>query len=106
MTPLEAIRSATLNGAKYLGMDRDIGSLEAGKLADLVILDGNPLADIRQSDTVSKVMLNGRLYALPRMDEVGARPKARRPFFFEGAENVAMPIDANLRDRGDGDAGE
>jgi hypothetical protein len=40
------------------------------------------------------------------MDEVGARPKARRPFFFEGAENVAMPIDANLRDRGDGDADE
>ncbi len=106
MTPLEALRTATINGAHYLGMDRDIGSLEPGKLADLVVLDGNPLADIRQSDTVHQVMLNGRLYALPRMDEVGAHPKARQPFFFEGAENVGMPIDATLRDRGDGDAAD
>ena len=105
MTPLEALRTATLNGAHYLGLDRDIGSLEPGKLADLVILDGNPLADIRQSDTVHQVMLNGRLYALPQMQEVGARAKPRRPFFFEGAENVAMPIDTRVhaRDAGDGD---
>jgi len=106
MTPLEALRTATINGAQYLGLDRDIGSLEPGKLADLVILNGNPLADIRQSDTVHQVMLNGRLYALPHLQEAGAQAKPRRPFFFEGAENVAMPIDTRVhaRDAGDGDA--
>jgi imidazolonepropionase-like amidohydrolase len=108
MTPMEALRTATLNGAHYLGLDHDIGSLEPGKLADLVILDGNPLADIRQSDSVHAVMLNGRLYTLPRLDEAGAHPKPRQAFFFDGLENVAMPIDAHLHadDVGDGDAQE
>ena len=61
MTPLEAIRSATLNGAKYLGLDKDVGSLEVGKLADLAIIDGDVVSDIRKSDRVTHVMINGRL---------------------------------------------
>ena len=63
----------------------DIGSLELGKLADLVIVDGDVLADIRQSDRIHRVMLNGRLYNPATMNEVGAHPKARKPFFFDGA---------------------
>jgi imidazolonepropionase-like amidohydrolase/Tol biopolymer transport system component len=94
MAPLQAIRDATLNGAHYLGMDRDIGSLEVGKLADLVVIDGDPLADIRQSDRVVDVMLNGRLYALPHMDEVAPRALARKPFFFDGADGASMPVSA------------
>ncbi|MFQ6604243.1 MAG: amidohydrolase family protein [Fidelibacterota bacterium] len=62
MTPMEALTASTLNGAAYIGMEQDIGSLAPGKLADLVILDKNPLEDIRNSDSVSMVMLNGRLY--------------------------------------------
>jgi imidazolonepropionase-like amidohydrolase/Tol biopolymer transport system component len=92
MTPLEAIRNATLNGAHYLGMDRDIGSLEVGKLADLVIIDGDPTTDIRQSDRIVDVMQNGRLYALPRLDEIAPRNRPRAPFFFDGADGAAMPV--------------
>jgi imidazolonepropionase-like amidohydrolase/Tol biopolymer transport system component len=94
MTPLEAIRSATLNGARYLGMDKDIGSLEPGKLADLVVIDGDVPADIRQSDRVSHVMLNGRLYESASMDEVGATPRKRKPFFFERTPGGYVPVAA------------
>jgi imidazolonepropionase-like amidohydrolase/Tol biopolymer transport system component len=92
MTPLEAIRSATINGAKYLGMDSEIGSLEPGKLADLVVIDGDVLSDIRNSDRVSQVMVNGRLYDAITMDEVGATPRKRRPFFFERSPGGYVPV--------------
>jgi imidazolonepropionase-like amidohydrolase len=101
MTPLQAIRDSTLNGAHYLGMDHDIGSLEVGKLADLVVIAGDPLADIRQSDRIADVMLNGRLYALPRMDEVAPRARARKPFFFDGADGASMPVSAVGHELGD-----
>lgn len=95
MTPLEALRSATLNPARYLGLDRFVGSLEPGKLADLVILDGDVLKDIRQSDQIRSVMLGGRLYELPTMNEVWPRRKPRAPFFFEDARGE-MAVDADL----------
>lgn len=94
MTPMEIIRVATLNGAKYLGMDKDVGSLEVGKLADLVIIDGDVLKDIRQSDRISQVMLNGRLYDTSTMNEVGAHPKNRKPLFFEGKNAGGMSVEA------------
>ncbi|MDY0747405.1 amidohydrolase family protein [Paucibacter sp. R3-3] len=94
MTPLEALRTATANPAHYLGLDKDIGSLEAGKLADLVIIDGDVLKDIRQSDRVSQVMLNGRLYDAKTMNETVSRERARQPFFFDGADGKSMPLDA------------
>ncbi|MEL7370527.1 MAG: amidohydrolase family protein [Myxococcota bacterium] len=71
MTPLEALRSATLSPAKTLGMADQIGSIEAGKLADLVVLDKNPLQNIRNTDSVRMVMLNGRLYDAATMDQIG-----------------------------------
>jgi imidazolonepropionase-like amidohydrolase/Tol biopolymer transport system component len=80
MTPLEALRSGTLGGARYLGLDKDLGSLEPGKLADLVVLDRNPLENIRNSDSVRSVMLNGRLYDAATMNEVDAHPKPRPAF--------------------------
>ena len=101
MTPLEAIRNATLNGAHYLGMDKDIGSLEVGKLADLVVIDGDPTTDIRQSDRVVDVMQNGRLYSLPRLDEIAPRQKARAPFFFDGVDGASMPVSTHGHGHGD-----
>ncbi|HEX4822907.1 MAG TPA: amidohydrolase family protein [Candidatus Polarisedimenticolaceae bacterium] len=62
MTPLEALRVATHNPAVTLGLDQDLGSLEAGKFADFVVLDKNPLEDIHNSETVSLVVKNGRAY--------------------------------------------
>ncbi|BDD11583.1 bifunctional TolB-family protein/amidohydrolase (plasmid) [Fulvitalea axinellae] len=84
MTPLEAIRSATLNGAVYLGMDSEIGSLEVGKLADLIIMDKNPLDDIRNSESVRYTMVNGRLYDCETMNEIGNYDKKRGSFYWEG----------------------
>ena len=80
MTPMQALRCATLNGARYLGLDKDLGSLEAGKLADLVVLDRNPLDNIRNSDSVRYVMLNGRLFDAATMNEVGNHPRTRPAF--------------------------
>jgi adenine deaminase len=72
ITNLQALRCATLSGARYLGLDRDLGSFEAGKLADLVVLEKNPLEDIHNSQTLRWTMLNGELYDSATMAKVGA----------------------------------
>jgi imidazolonepropionase-like amidohydrolase len=101
MTSLEAIRTATIHPAHYLGLDRDLGSIEPGKLADLVMIKGDVLADIRQSDQISHVMQNGRLYEVPTMNEVWPRSLPRKPFFFEGQAGVGMPIDTQAYTHGE-----
>ena len=83
MTPLEAIRCATLYGAEYIGLDRDLGSIEAGKLADLIIMAKNPLDRIENSESVRFVMKNGRLYDSGTMDEIGNHQKKRNKFYWE-----------------------
>lgn len=81
MTPLEALRAATLDPAKYIGLDKNIGSLEVGKLADLVVIDGNPLKNILDTDKVDYTMINGRLFNAATMNEVGQ--KQRDKLYFE-----------------------
>ncbi len=82
LTPMQAIRAATLDGAFYLGLDRDIGSIAPGKLADLVVFDRNPLEDIRNSESIRYTMTNGRLFDSLTMAQLGNHPAPAPKFFF------------------------
>jgi imidazolonepropionase-like amidohydrolase len=83
MEPLQALQTATVNPAKHLGFIDDIGTLEAGKLADLVILSDNPLDDIRNTDQIEHVMLGGRLYEAKTMNEVVTGEFKKAPYWFD-----------------------
>ena len=85
MSPMEALRAGTIVPATSLGMAADIGSLEAGKLADLVVLDADPTSDIRNSEKVHRVMLGGRLYDPLTMNEVVTGTRVRAPYWWEAA---------------------
>jgi len=62
MTSMQALHTATIDPARYLGFAKDLGSLETGKLADMLVIDGNPLQDIRVTDKIAYVVQNGRIY--------------------------------------------
>jgi imidazolonepropionase-like amidohydrolase len=81
-TPLEALQHATIDGAKAYGY-RDLGSIEAGKLADLVIMTANPLENIRNTDDIDQVMLNGRLYEAETLNETVTGNRQRQPYYWE-----------------------
>jgi imidazolonepropionase-like amidohydrolase/Tol biopolymer transport system component len=109
MSPVEALKAGTIVPAQSLGMAKDIGSIEAGKLADLVILSDDPSQDIAHSDNIEKVMIGGRLYDAKTMNEVGTGEAKRRPYFWEGegATGAAGSQRTTSEGRGhaDGDAG-
>lgn len=85
MSNFEALRSGTLHGAFYIGMEKDIGSIEPGKLADLVVLEPgrDPLENIRHTEYTEWVVANGRLFDAKTMDELAPTATRRDRFFWE-----------------------
>ena len=82
MNPVKALEVASLHGARFIGMERDLGSLEVGKLADFMVLNANPLINIRNTKDMQYVMKGGVLYDDDTLDEVWptARSYGRYPW--------------------------
>ena len=83
MTNLEALKTATINPAKTFAVDHQLGSIKKGKLADLIVIDGNPLKDIRVTDKVTHTMVNGKLFDAETMNQLNGYKAKRKPFYFE-----------------------
>ena len=99
MQPHEVLQVATLNGARALGLDQDLGSIELGKVADLVVLDANPLADIRSTRSIAYVMKGGTLYRGTTLHQVWPVPgPLRMPWALQReAQPVVGAVDALVR---------
>jgi cytosine/adenosine deaminase-related metal-dependent hydrolase len=82
MTPMEVLRCATVNGSKIVGRPAEIGSIEAGKLADLLIMDKSPLDDIHNTSTIHWVMKNGELFEGDTLNQVWPEQKKLEPLWF------------------------
>ncbi|MEO6490085.1 MAG: amidohydrolase family protein, partial [Ferruginibacter sp.] len=87
MSNMDALKTATINSAQSLGLDDWIGSLKTGKLADLIILEKNPLEKITNTESIQYTMVNGRLYNADQMNEEGNYNKPRGKFFWELGKN-------------------
>ncbi|MGI2106105.1 amidohydrolase family protein [Shewanella frigidimarina] len=87
MSNMEVLKTATINPAVTFGMDHQLGSIKVGKLADLIVIDGDPLADIRTTDKVTYTMVNGKLFNSETMNQLNGDKHKRKPFFFEKSNN-------------------
>lgn len=88
MSNHQALQAATINPAFSLGLDTWIGSLESGKLADLIVMDKNPLENIRNTESIRYTMVNGRLYDAESMNEIGNNNQTRTKFYWETGKNT------------------
>lgn len=86
MSTMDTLRVATIFGAEAIGLDKDLGSIETGKLADLVIMDRNPLTDIRNTDSISHVMKNGELYEAETLNQIWPAQKPLAPQYWWGTD--------------------
>ncbi len=84
MSPMQALSLATVNPARYLGMDQELGSIEAGKLADLLVLDADPLENIRHSDRIHWVVINGRIFTASNLNETVTGGAKLKPLWWYG----------------------
>lgn len=91
LTNLQAWRAATLDGARYIGMDHELGSLEVGKLADFLVLEKDPLDDIRNSESIRYTVLGGRVFLARTMQELGSSGPGPKPWFHWQKAQDALP---------------
>jgi imidazolonepropionase-like amidohydrolase len=91
MKPHAALKAATIDSADAIGFAKDLGSLEVGKLADLIVLDANPLDDLKNTAKIAEVMKNGRLYDAATLNETYPRQKALDPQWWWKLEPPSLP---------------
>ncbi len=105
MSNFEALKTGTINPARALGLDRDLGSLETGKLADLVVLNSNPLENIRNSTSIAMTMAGGRLFD-SNLQIVAGGQGGFKPFWFDeqaggsytAGTGIGLPREAHEED--------
>ena len=87
----DALKVATIHGAKALGLERDLGSLEPGKIADIVVMEKNPLHNLRNTNTLSHVIKNGVVYDADTLDEVWPEVKKAEEFNWQTKKPEGLP---------------
>ena len=90
MKNIDVLKVGTIYGAQYLGLDDNFGSIKVGKFADFIILDKNPLDDIKNTNTINQVMVNGVLYDGNTMDQVYPKQVKRKPYHFSDGAGLSQ----------------
>ncbi|MDG1527615.1 MAG: amidohydrolase family protein [Polaribacter sp.] len=91
MKNLDALKVATIHGAKALGLDTDLGTIQTGKIADILIMDKNPLDNLRNTNSLKYVIKNGVLYDASTLDEIAPKKKKAPVFHWQTKKPVNLP---------------
>lgn len=91
MDAFDALKVATIKGARAIGLDGDLGSIEAGKLADIVVLKKNPLDDLRNTNTLTHIIKNGKVFDANTLDEVWPEEKKAEKFNWQTKKPNGLP---------------
>jgi len=91
MKNYDALKVATILGAEAIGLDTDLGSIESGKIADILIMDKNPLENLRNTNTLAYVIKNGVIYDANTLDEIAPKKKKADPFYWQTKKPIGLP---------------